>query len=91
MSKLNPPAKPAGEKQTPKRQPLPAHLPRHDIHHEPDNTTCTAPGCGCRMTRIGEDVAEKLDYEPGLGLRTVLFRTDYQAQHLPEQGPDTHG
>ena len=65
VGKLNRPAKQPGEKQTPKRQPLPAHLPRHDIHHEPDSTTCTAPGCGCQMTRIGEDVAEKLDYEPG--------------------------
>jgi transposase len=65
VGKLQQPAKPAGEKQTPKRQPLPAHLPRYDIHHEPDSTTCTAPGCGCQMTRIGEDVAEKLDYEPG--------------------------
>ena len=65
VGKLQRPAKPAGEKQIPKRQPLPAHLPRHDIHHEPENTICTAPGCGCQMTRIGEDVAEKLDYEPG--------------------------
>ena len=56
---------PAGEKQTPKRQALPAHLPRHDIHHEPDDTTCTTPGCGCQMKRIGQGVAEKLDYEPG--------------------------
>jgi transposase len=28
-----------------------------------ESTTC---GCGCRMLRIGEDVAEKLDYEPGV-------------------------
>ena len=66
VGKLQRPAKPAGEKQIPKRQPLPAHLPRHDIHHEPENTICTAPGCGCQMTRIGEDVAEKLDYAPGV-------------------------
>ena len=46
VGKLNRPAKQPGEKQTPKRQPLPAHLPRHDIHHEPENTTCTTPGCG---------------------------------------------
>ena len=65
VGKLQRPARPTGEKRTPKRQPLPANLPRHDIRHEPENTTCTAPGCGCQMTRIGEDVAEKLDYEPG--------------------------
>lgn len=50
-------------KRKPKRAPLPANLPRTDIHHEPDSTTCA---CGCQMTRIGEDVAEKLDYTPGV-------------------------
>ncbi|RXT65863.1 IS66 family transposase [Pseudomonas syringae] len=29
------PKKPDGEKRQPKRAPLPAHLPRHDFHHEP--------------------------------------------------------
>jgi len=50
-------------KQRPKRAPLPEALPRTEIHHEPDSTTCA---CGCQMTRIGEDVAEKLDYTPGV-------------------------
>lgn len=51
------------DKHTPKRQPLPAHLPRRAIRHEPADTTC---GCGRAMKRIGEDVAEKLDYQPGV-------------------------
>jgi transposase len=51
------------EKQQPKRQSLPAHLPRREIHHEPESTTCS---CGCTLKRIGEDVAEKLDYQPGV-------------------------
>ena len=50
-------------KEQPKRQPLPTNLPRVDIHHEPDATTCA---CGCQLKRIGEDVAEKLDYQPGV-------------------------
>jgi transposase len=50
-------------KQSPKRQALPAHLPRRDVHHEPEATDCR---CGKPMQRIGEDVAEKLDYQPGL-------------------------
>ena len=50
-------------KQQAKRQPLPANLPRREIRHEPDSTTCQ---CGCQMKRIGEDVAEKLDYVPGV-------------------------
>ena len=51
------------EKQQPKREKLPANLPRREIHHEPENTTC---GCGEPLQRIGEDVAEKLDYRPGV-------------------------
>ena len=54
--------KPQGDKQQAKRQPLPPHLPRREIRHEPEDTTC---GCGRPMQRIGEDVAEKLDYQPG--------------------------
>lgn len=51
------------DKQQPKRERLPAHLPRREIRHEPENTTC---GCGQAMKRIGQDVAEKLDYQPGV-------------------------
>ncbi|TWD77192.1 transposase [Variovorax beijingensis] len=51
------------EKQQPKRQPLPAQLPRREIRHEPESITCA---CGCTLQRIGEDVAEKLDYRPGV-------------------------
>ena len=51
------------DKQQPKRAPLPANLPRKEIQHEPDSTVCK---CGCQMQRIGEDVYEKLDYQPGV-------------------------
>ena len=54
------------EKKTPKRTPLPPHLPRRDVAHEPTDTACQTPGCGQPMQRIGEDVAEKLDYQPGV-------------------------
>lgn len=56
------PAKPP-EKAQPKRQPLPADLPRTEHHYEPANVTCS---CGCGLIRIGEDVAEKLDYVPSV-------------------------
>lgn len=59
---LAPPVKETGKRQ-PKRAPIPPHLPRTEIHHEPESTTCR---CGCAMKRIGEDVAEKLDYTPGV-------------------------
>lgn len=50
------------QSQTPKRQTLPADLPRREVRHEPTQTLCT---CGCSLKRIGEDIAEKLDYAPG--------------------------
>jgi transposase len=50
------------EPSKPRRQALPAQLPRTEIRHEPESTTCA---CGCELTRIGEDVSEKLDYAPG--------------------------
>jgi transposase len=54
---------PQPHKEQPKRTPLPAHLPRIEVRHEPEQTRC---GCGCAMKRIGEDVSEKLDYTPGV-------------------------
>ena len=60
---LSPPAADTDEKKVPKRQALPANLPRREIRHEPQSTTCN---CGCALERIGEDVAEKLDYVPGV-------------------------
>jgi hypothetical protein len=55
-------ASPSQKKRQPKRTPLPPELPRTVIQHEPDNTTCA---CGCTLKRIGEDISEKLDYQPG--------------------------
>lgn len=63
IEKLAPSAPAAADKQQPKRAPLPANLPRREVRHEPDSTTC---GCGCQLQRIGEDIAEKLDYQPGV-------------------------
>ncbi|MFC7693974.1 hypothetical protein ACFQY5_35100 [Paeniroseomonas aquatica] len=53
---------PAKPRQQPVRKPLPEHLPRETILHEP----VLACRCGCtdpaRLTRLGEDVTEVLDY-----------------------------
>lgn len=53
----------AVEKRQPRRLALPPQLPRREIRHEPESATCR---CGCTLERIGEDVAEKLDYTPGV-------------------------
>lgn len=63
LDALQPQSKQESDKQQPKRQPLPENLPRREIHHEPHSTTCA---CGCQLKRIGQDVAEKLDYQPGV-------------------------
>jgi hypothetical protein len=50
----------------PKRQPLPDHLSREEIVHEPGgDEACVCPDCGGGMARLGEDVTEVLDYVPG--------------------------
>ena len=50
----------------PKRKPLPDHLPRQEIVHQPEaDGACTCPDCGAGMAKLGEDVTEVLDYVPG--------------------------
>ena len=57
---------PQRERAKPKRKPLPDHLPREEIVHQPeDDGACTCPDCGAGMARLGEDVTEVLDYVPG--------------------------
>jgi transposase len=45
----------------PARRPLPEHLPREEMVHEP---SCTCPNCGSQMRKLGEDVTEVLEYVP---------------------------
>ena len=47
-----------------RRQALPEHLRRVEHRHEPEDTCCPTEGCGRPMTRIGEDVSERLDIVP---------------------------
>lgn len=55
-----PAAKPE-QKERPTRRPLPERLPRETVEHTP---ACTCPDCGATMKKIGEDVAEVLEYVP---------------------------
>ena len=48
----------------PRRNPFPDHLRRVEHRHEPEHTECQEPGCGRPMTRIGEEVSERLDIVP---------------------------
>ena len=61
-----PPAAPSRERARPKRKPLPEHLPRQEVAHQPaGDGACTCPDCGGNMAPLGEDVTEVLDYVPG--------------------------
>lgn len=42
---------------------FPAHLPRETFLHAPPS--CDCPACGTAMRKLGEDVSEMLDFEPG--------------------------
>lgn len=46
----------------PVRKPLPDHLPRETVVHEPEPACC--PDCGGHLKSLGEDVSEVLDYIP---------------------------
>ena len=51
----------AQTKATRERKPLPEHLPRETVLHAPESN---CPECGSAMNRLGEDVAEMLEYVP---------------------------
>jgi transposase len=62
----DPSAASRSDRARPARKPLPDHLPRHEIVHQPENDgACTCPACGGVMAKLGEDVTEVLDYVPG--------------------------
>lgn len=47
------------------RQPLPAHLPRVEVRHEPEQCVCGQ--CGNeKLVKIGEDISEQLHIEPAV-------------------------
>ncbi len=58
------PAAPKAPPRRPRRQALPDHLRRVEHRHEPEDTTCATAECGQPMTRVGEDVSERLDIVP---------------------------
>ena len=52
-------------KRQPKREALPAHLPRVEQRVEPEDTNCPTPECGQPMVRVGQDISERLDIKIG--------------------------
>ena len=57
-------AAPKAPRRRPRRQALPEHLRRVEHRHEPEDTTCQTQDCGQPMSRVGEDISERLDIVP---------------------------
>jgi septal ring factor EnvC (AmiA/AmiB activator) len=70
-----------------KRKPLPDHLPRQEIVHQPENDgDCTCPCCGAGMAKLGEDVTEVLDYIPGHFRVIRHLRPKYACDTITQEG-----
>src|SRR5437764_1448586 len=62
----DPAAAPVRKRNKPGRKPLPDHLPREEVVHQPAGDGAgTCPECGRGMSKLGEDITEVLDYVPG--------------------------
>lgn len=55
---------PSTPRRQPKRLPLPEHLPRVEVRHEPALCNCTQ--CGGALIPMGEDATEQLDCQPAV-------------------------
>ncbi len=60
------------ESEKPARGPLPAHLPREELIHQP---ACGCPQCGGELVKLGEDVSERLEYVPSAVPASACFST----------------
>ena len=68
---------PIRERARPKRKPLPDHLPRQDVVHQPqDDGACTCPACGKGMARLGRG----RDRGAGLCARTLPGHSSHSAE-----------
>jgi transposase len=65
------------------RRPLPAHLPRRRIEVDLSEAEKQC-ACGHARTRIGEDVSEKLEYEPASFVVIETVRPKYACQNCHE-------
>lgn len=79
----------AHRKRKPGRKPLPQNLPRVDVVHDiPDEQKQCS--CGARLSRIGEEVSEKLDIIPAVILVIKHIRPQYSCKScegVEDDGP----
>jgi transposase len=70
----------SSERRRPARRPLPAHLPRERIVHEPASSSACSE-CGAALAGFGEDVAEVLEYVPEHWKVIRHVRPKYRCAH----------
>lgn len=71
-------------KHRPKRRPLPADLPRIDIHHDLSDAEKVCACCGDVMTRIGEQTSEQVEIIPMQVSINVHHRPTYSCSQCDE-------
>ena len=83
------------ESEKPARGPLPAHLPREELIHQP---ACGCPQCGGELVKLGEDVSERLEYVPArfkvlrhIRPKLACTRCDQIVQSPAPSNPITRG
>jgi transposase len=64
------------------RKPLPDDLPVEDVEYPLEDTACSC--CGESMSRIGEEVTEELDYNPGSLFKRRHIRPKYACRECEE-------
>jgi transposase len=74
----------AHTKRRPKRKPLPADLPRVDIHHDLDPADKVCGCCGDEMQVMGEKTSEQLDVIPAQVYVRVHHRKTYSCRQCDE-------
>ena len=63
------------------RQPLPADLPRERVEHDLEVDSKTCPNDGAELTKIGEEIAETLEFRPAT---LVVIENVYPKYACPE-------
>lgn len=66
------------------RVPLPEHLPRERIEHEPEPEELICPCCQKQRQRIGEEVTEELEFVPASFLVKEHVRGKYACRQCEE-------
>ena len=79
---------PEHTRQRPKRKPLPENLPRIEVIEDIDESEKVC-ACGAELSRIGEDVCEKLDIVPAKIQVVRIVRPKYACKSC--EGVETEG